>query len=248
MAETPDNALNADRDDSALSWLTQDHRARLDWKGLDDEQFAAEAAAALYNVARLDRFEALPADLAAKVLAAAHPPVAVPTPAPRRPGFWENARLAWGAASLAGLATVALAVRLATLAPAAPGPQNQHVALTDARHYAMQPGPDAAGKLVQGEVVWDPSMSGGYFKVSGLPINDPLREQYQLWIFDAARDQRFPVDGGVFNVQRNGETEVWIRVPVPVRDAALFAVTVEHAGGTVVSDRGRIVATAKIKT
>jgi len=49
-------------------------------------------------------------------------------------------------------------------------------------------------------------------------------------------------------VSKDGELELWIRVPIPVRNAAMFAVTVEQPGGTVVSDRGRIVALAKAGT
>jgi len=73
---------------------------------------------------------------------------------------------------------------------------------------------------VRGEVIWDAQRGGGYLKLTGLPVNDPQREQYQLWIFDGTRDERYPVDGGVFNIVRNGEAELWIRVPVPVRQAA----------------------------
>ena len=122
------------------------------------------------------------------------------------------------------------------------------IALDQAAHYPVQPGPDAAGSAVRGEVVWDPRSSGGYLKLRGLPVNDPKREQYQLWVFDGTRDQRYPVDGGLFNVSKDGELELWIRVPIPVRNAAMFAVTVEQPGGTVVSDRGRIVALAKAGT
>lgn len=234
------------RDDEVLSWLTQDRRHSLDWNRLDDEQHEAEAAAALYALAQIDEFEPLPDDIAARVLAHAPQPAAAAAPAaaPRRP-WWASVGLAWGSATFASLVAVALALRLLTLPPAAePG----RIALQTPAHYALQPGPDAAGQAVRGEVVWDPSKSGGYVKLSGLPVNDPKREQYQLWIFDGTRDQRYPVDGGVFNVTRDGEVELWIRVPIPVRDAAMFAVTVEQSGGTVVSDRGRIVALAKAGT
>lgn len=251
MTQTPDMP---ERDDPALDWLTQDHRVRLDWSTLDDDQFEAEAAAAMLSVASLQKIEAMPDHLAAKVLAAAHPavvqaPQAAPSSVSSSPAsWWESLRLAWGVASFAGIAAVALAVRLSTLVPDGLPNQTARLQLTEAGHFAILPGPDAAGQAVHGEVVWDASKGGGYLKLAGLPVNDPRREQYQLWIFDGTRDERFPVDGGVFNVERNGEIEVWIRVPIPVRDAAMFAVTVEQAGGTVVSDRGRIVALAKTKT
>jgi anti-sigma-K factor RskA len=248
MNKKPTNPeIEAMRDDEVLSWLTQDRRNALDWNRLDDEQHDAEAAAAMYSLSTLDQYEAMPDDLAARILASApasQPAAVANAPAPKR-GWLHNVGFAWSSASLASTIALALAVRLLTLpASALPG----QIALASPSHYALQPGPDSAGKAVQGEVVWDPSKSGGYVKLSGLPINDPKHEQYQLWVFDGKRDQRYPVDGGVFNVSKTGEVELWIRVPVPVRDAAMFAVTVEQSGGTVVSDRGRIVALAKAGT
>jgi len=237
-------------DDEVLSWLTQDRRSQIDFSRLDDEQFEAEAAAAMYSLAQLGTLEPMPASLTDKLMAAADAvtqPAVAPT-APRR-GLWASVGLAWGSASFASFVAVALAVRLAMLPQAvAPGVDEPQIALDQAAHYAVQPGPDAAGSAVRGEVVWDPRSSGGYLKLRGLPVNDPKREQYQLWVFDGTRDQRYPVDGGLFNVSKDGELELWIRVPIPVRNAAMFAVTVEQPGGTVVSDRGRIVALAKAGT
>ena len=79
----------------------------------------------------------------------------------------------------------------------------------------------------------------------GLAANDPTVSQYQLWIFDKARDQAYPVDGGVFDVSGSGEVIVPIDPKIHVDDATLFAVTVERPGGVVVSKRERIVVTAK---
>ena len=74
--------------------------------------------------------------------------------------------------------------------------------------------------------------------IGGLAANDPTELQYQLWIFDAERDERYPVDGGVFDIAPEGGTAVIpIRATLPVETAALFAVTVEPPGGVVVSDR-----------
>ena len=33
-----------------------------------------------------------------------------------------------------------------------------------------------------------------------LAANDPQQNVYQLWIFDAHQDEKYPVDGGIFNV------------------------------------------------
>lgn len=106
---------------------------------------------------------------------------------------------------------------------------------------------DPASKDVQGDVVWDGAKQSGYMRFAGLPVNDPGQEQYQLWIFDSTRDDRYPVDGGVFDIPPDGgEIVVPITAGIPVRDAALFAVTVEKPGGVVVSSRERIVAVAQV--
>lgn len=235
-----------EQDDELLSWITQDKRKTLDLESLDDEQRELEAAAALYALSTTD-IEPMPAHLQDKLFALADqqldPAEARPAaPKPVKESWLSSLKLAWGTAAFASLAAVALGVRLASLPVAETPPQLAELIGT---HIPLQPGPDQAGQAVRGEVIWDAQRGGGYLKLAGLPVNDPQLEQYQLWIFDGTRDERYPVDGGVFNIVRNGEAELWIRVPIPVRNAALFAVTVEKAGGTVVSDRGRIVAIAK---
>jgi hypothetical protein len=101
--------------------------------------------------------------------------------------------------------------------------------------------PGAAG--MSGDVVWNPVTQQGFLHFVGLRPNDPQMHQYQLWIFDAARDQRYPVDGGVFDVPANqGEVVVPIRAALPVGSAKAFAVTIEKPGGVVVSGRQHIVA------
>lgn len=90
-----------------------------------------------------------------------------------------------------------------------------------------------------GEVVWSPDRQEGYLRIAGLAANDPTREQYQLWIFDADRPSETPVDGGVFDLR--GPTDVVpIRAALPVGRAVAFAVTVERPGGVVVSKRERV--------
>ena len=83
-------------------------------------------------------------------------------------------------------------------------------------------------------------------KLTGLAPNDPTEAQYQLWIFDADRDERYPVDGGVFDVPAAGEALVPFAPRMPVRRATMFAITVERPGGVVVSDRSRLPALAKV--
>jgi hypothetical protein len=101
---------------------------------------------------------------------------------------------------------------------------------------------------VQGEVVWDGSRQEGYLTLSGLPVNEHAR-QYQLWIFDAERDERYPVDGGVFDVPAGQPTlTVPIRPALRVHQPVAFAVTLEPAGGVVVSDRSHLMALARAGT
>lgn len=108
---------------------------------------------------------------------------------------------------------------------------------------------DPASAAVRGDVVWDAASQSGYMRFTGLPANDPGTLQYQLWIFDETRDDRYPVDGGVFNIPSGGgEVVVPILAKLPVRSPKLFAVTIERPGGVVVSSRERIVAVAAVST
>ncbi|MEJ7602959.1 MAG: anti-sigma factor [Kofleriaceae bacterium] len=110
---------------------------------------------------------------------------------------------------------------------------------------------DPAGTATSGDVVWSASKQQGFMRFKGLAPNDPAKTQYQLWIFDKTRDERFPVDGGVFDVGSNGDPGGWVIVAIsaklPVAYPTLFAVTVELPGGVVVSKRDRIVVTAAPK-
>jgi len=90
---------------------------------------------------------------------------------------------------------------------------------------------------VRGEAYFDPETDEGLLEIEGLAANDPRREQYQLWIFDAERDERFPVDGGVFDIPEGGRACVPIRARLGVTRPVMFAVTVERPGGAVVSER-----------
>ncbi|MCC6242837.1 MAG: anti-sigma factor [Gemmatimonadaceae bacterium] len=100
---------------------------------------------------------------------------------------------------------------------------------------------DSTAAGATGDVVWSERAQRGVMRIAGLAPNDRKRFQYQLWIFDKKRDQRYPVDGGVFDIPA-GATEVFVPIDarVPVGDVAMFAVTVEPPGGVVVSTRERI--------
>lgn len=109
---------------------------------------------------------------------------------------------------------------------------------------------DPAARGASGDVVWSASRQEGYMRFVGLAPNDPKVLQYQLWIFDKLRDERYPVDGGVFDVGAigpDGELVIKITAKLAVGEPVLFAVTVEPPGGVVVSKRERIVVTAAPK-
>jgi hypothetical protein len=106
--------------------------------------------------------------------------------------------------------------------------------------WGDQPGP------VSGDVVWDNERQQGYLLVRGLAPNDPRQARYQVWIFDAGRDDRYPVDGGLFDVPGGREDLVVpVRASVRVSRPAAFAVTVEPPDGAVVSTREQVVAIAR---
>lgn len=132
--------------------------------------------------------------------------------------------------------------------PAPPSPSEARAQLlasaTDLVTLAWTATEDPAGKAAKGDVVWSPSKQEGYMRFVGLLPNDPTKSQYQLWIFDKTRDDKYPVDGGVFDVTSSGEVIVKISKQLPVAEPVLFAVTVEPPGGVVVSRRERIVVTA----
>lgn len=130
--------------------------------------------------------------------------------------------------------------------PEPPTPEEQRAALlakSDSLKIPLAATKDPAAAGVQGDVVWDPATQRGFMHFTGLKPNDPAVHQYQIWIFDAVRDKRFPVDGGVFDVPANSsEVVIPIRAQLMVHKPAAFAVTVEKPGGVVVSGRDHVVA------
>jgi hypothetical protein len=95
-----------------------------------------------------------------------------------------------------------------------------------------------------GELVWNSSEQRGFLRVKALNANDPGKEQYQAWLFDAKRGKE-AVSGGVFDapapVDADGYRIVPIRPDLTVGDLTTFAVTIERPGGVVVTDASRLV-------
>ena len=101
-------------------------------------------------------------------------------------------------------------------------------------------------KGVSGEIVWSDEKQAGFMRFRGLPVNDRSREQYQLWIFENAKLEDHPKDGGVFDVSADGEVIIPIDAKLAAKDPKVFAITIEKPGGVVVSDRKKIAALAKV--
>lgn len=101
-------------------------------------------------------------------------------------------------------------------------------------------------KEILGEMVWSNKLQKGYVHFAELPANDVAKETYQLWIVDATRDQKTPVNGGVFDVSATGEVTIPVDPELTIRKPAAIAVTKEKPGGVVVSAQENVVALAKI--
>jgi hypothetical protein len=120
------------------------------------------------------------------------------------------------------------------------------LAKSDSLKISLGATKDPAAAGVTGDVVWDPVTQRGFLHFSGLAANDPAVHQYQIWIFDAARDKRYPVSGGVFDVPANStEVVIPIRAALMIAKPAAFAVTVEKPGGVMVSGLEHVVALGK---
>jgi hypothetical protein len=116
---------------------------------------------------------------------------------------------------------------------------------SDRIEIAWASGTTPFDKPVSGDVVWSNSRQKGFLRFVGMPVNDPSSQQYQLWIIDPARDAN-PIDGGVFDVNSEGEVIIPIDAKLTVIDPAAFAVTIEKPGGVVVSDQKRLPLLAKV--
>lgn len=97
-----------------------------------------------------------------------------------------------------------------------------------------------------GTVIWSDQLQQGYMTLAGLPVNDPRKAQYQLWIVDPKRDDA-PVDGGVFDIPADGSAIVIpIAAKLALTQPQAFVITLEQPGGVVKSKQEKVVALAKI--
>ena len=98
---------------------------------------------------------------------------------------------------------------------------------------------------LSGEVIWNDEKQEGYMSLENLAVNDPTKNQYQLWIVDPKRDE-LPVDGGVFDItQKDGKSIIPIRNALAINKPVAFVITLEQPGGVVKSKQEIVVALAK---
>ena len=109
----------------------------------------------------------------------------------------------------------------------------------ETRVYPWTAGPTPMDSEIQGNVVWNQKLQAGFMTFEGLPVNDATLTQYQLWIIDPSRDKH-PIDGGVFDINDQGQVIVKINPKLEVLDPQAFAITIEQPGGVVVSDQSRL--------
>ncbi len=177
-------------------------------------------------------------------------------------GRWWFGWLGWAAAAAA---CVALAVSLFTRPddrraniPPMPTPTPVEQLTPEQQRQRLMDSPGqliradwAPGKMsnisVSGDVVWSEEKQAGYIRLKGLPRNDPAKETYQLWIVDGEQDPKTPIDGGVFDINSDGEVIIPIDAKIRVRDPKAFAITIERPGGVVVSRQERLPALAPVK-
>ena len=251
----------------AIRPLDQNELTELEQLGAADDTTYDEAATAV--VLATTPIVSMPAHVADRILAAAPRPDftrtlagVVPAPAkPQAPVIELAAKRAdaapkrrapvvpWLAAAASLLiAGGAVFYALERRAPEAAAPGADRAALIasakDVAQLAWTATADPNAHGASGDVVWSSAEQRGFMRFVGLAPNDPSQYQYQLWIFDKDRDEKYPVDGGVFDVTSTGEVIVPIAAKLHVTDATLFAVTIEKPGGVVVSRRERIVVTA----
>ncbi len=235
----------------ATAGLGSGERAELERLLADHPELADggfERAAAAIHLALVGPEEPLDDLQRQRLVNAVRSAIARPRPLPV-PRSLPPARRAWGGwLAAAACLLLALVGWWPRLAPA-PAPEVAAAPALPEGELTLpwQATEDPAAAGAAGQVVWSGSEQAGYMRIRGLEANDPGLFQYQLWIFDRGRDERYPVDGGVFDMPAGAdEAIVPIDAKIEVGEPYLFAVTVEKPGGVVVSDRERIVLLAQV--
>jgi hypothetical protein len=256
MSEQERQAREAElRADHALGQLDAADRAELDALARDrqDESYdlAAAAAALAFGIRATPP---LPEHLRSKVLAGADAYLDARSPradASREPNSTtaagaqvivmplapegRRARLdyvRWGGwVAAAACLVIAVMQAIAPRGGAAGGP-------SESTHVALVAGADASGAGASGELAWSASEQRGTLRARGLSVSAP-GEEYEAWIVESTRDGEVAVPVGHFAVDGSPQA-LDVRSPVKISAARRLVVSVEHAGGVLVSNRGRV--------
>ncbi|HEX6124215.1 MAG TPA: anti-sigma factor [Pyrinomonadaceae bacterium] len=238
--------------------------------GAQDESLSFELTAAAIMMASVDKGEEMPVALRDRIAADAEKHFeprrstspAAPAVADEPVGGSLFGWLGWAFAAAACLAlafNLYYTTRTTDVAQVRPTPSPEaQLTPEQMRQRLIETSPDiargawAAGNVKdvtpEGDIVWSDTKQAGYMRLKGLPVNDPTKETYQLWIFDETQSDKTPIDGGTFNVNSEGEIIVPIDAKLQPRNTKMYAITIEKPGGVVVSDRKRLVALAKRET
>lgn len=259
----------------ALGDLSEEERQRLSEIDIDmaeTELEELEATVAAIQLAMLEQSGELPFDLQSKISSSADQYVQVngiddakgsaenkvqlgrATIASElrhesRPAFQAREAFAWITAAAALIISVGLFLAGRTSSPPAGTVASARSELLDSAADLVQVvwanGTTPFDNQVSGDVVWSNRLQEGYLKFVGMPVNDPLIEQYQLWIIDPGRDDE-PIDGGVFDISSTGEVIVKINPKLRVVEPQAFAITIEKPGGVVVSTQEKLPLLAQV--
>jgi len=193
---------------SVLGDLTQEEMAEANAHGLrQDELYAMEIAAAATLIAEV-RDDAMPPALRARL--EQRVPQAKVVPLRPKRDVWRA--MGWlAAAACLAFAITSMVRPWAKKAPNARDDRDTLAHVADAQVLPWTATADPAATGAKGDVVWSNTEQRGFMRFSGLSQNDPAATQYQLWIFDGERDDKFPIDGGVFDVTSGGDVLVPIK-------------------------------------
>ena len=259
----------------AVYGLTKDEMVELSeleqTRQIDVDRESLEKTAAAVAVSSVRRNEVLPDHLKAKILSQANEfferEYAEKEPSPRdviadkKPAMPIWGWLGWAAAAVAAIILVLNIYqnsgRRDDLSNVRSTPTPEILTATQSRDRLLASAGDVvtadwgkgnvAGLEIAGDVVWSDSKQEGYMRFRNLPKNDVNVYTYQLWIFDETQDPKTPIDGGIFDVNADGEIVIPIDAKLRARGAKAFAITMEKPGGVMVSGRKQLVSLAPVK-
>ena len=233
----------------ALGDLTVDEARELVMLGKQlgiDPDLAFELLAASIEV-DLVQVGPLPAGLAARLHKCADemtaPPVIITPQVPAWQKLIRNPLTGWAAAAAIAILAILGSQKTPQVSPARAEAKLRTEArdLIERKFAGLGTFKDAGGK-----VIWSDQLQQGYMTLSGIPVNDPKKAQYQLWIVDPKRDE-LPVDGGVFDIPTDGSPVVVpIAAKLALTNPQAFVITLEQPGGVVKSKQEQVVALAKL--